>query len=353
MKLQPYQGGEEGMLKLMLPSVPEDPPRARLQVRLTLDDKPLLRERVMMLSVDDSPNSSGILTWGPMTTDAAEFGAAVGMKRFQLAVRTGQGTFAFSPTLTKEIKPGGVIEVNSSLQPGIRLAGRVADEVPRPVKNAHVYVYVTSEESGTEGRLTWSDSAPLRDDGSFEFPSLPPGHVRLLVLGEGWISPFTPDEGGKNRPWSAGLVAESRKDMVIPMQRTAACDVTVVQGAGSPVSGAAVRMTAVFSPDGFRSETLMFDGVRGQLRPPPASLEDSYYLKIPRSSIGVSEECRVISDTRGHAIIRGLPPHATLGSIIVKEADANSRSVSQSSASTPARNLQPGETVEVTIPVGK
>jgi hypothetical protein len=261
-----------------------------------------------------------------------------------------EGAYSFTALLTAELKPGGPLEVAAPLEPGIRLAGRVADKVPRPVKDARIHVYVFADDRGDPTRLFWSDWAALREDGSFDFPSLPPGHVRFLVLADGWMSPIAPEKGGgNNRPWSAGLISQSRNNLLIPMDLTATCDVTVLDAAGSPVAGAVVQVSAGLSPDGFTSQVLMFDGARGDFPIARPTLEEAFSGRASSARSGALERFKILTDDRGRATIRGLPAAAQLGPINVSAPGVDLRQIIKPAGSTPVGNLRPGETTRLEV----
>ncbi len=275
------------------------------------------------------------------------------MNVLQMATQTPDGNYWFSPALTPDVKSGVPNEFTANLEPGIRITGRVADEVPRPVKNTLIYVHVSPADLNSQGRLAWSDRRPLREDGTFEFPSLPPGDMQFVVLMEGWTSPLTPGDDGKNHPWSAGLIPQSRSDLVVPMQRTASCEVTVVDDQGKAVPGAAVRTTAFFTPHGNRQQLIMIDGARCDLFFPPTSLEDTFSHKLHLPGDEIDHFTTSITDAQGCVTFHGVPSLAELNHINVVAPGLDPLKVHKPSAIGTVGPIKPGETAKVTVKLEK
>jgi hypothetical protein len=317
------------------------------------DGKPVAKDRIFMLTGTGQPESSPSLFPNTVTQGFTRWGFPSGSRLLQIAWRGQEGAYEFSPAVATELKLGEAVEVTTQLEPGIRLAGRLADDMPRPIKDARIYVYVSSEDHGPLSKLTWSDWRPVHEDGSFEFASLPKGYVRFFVLGEGWMSPIAPEGGDKNHPWPAGLISQSRDDLVIPMLRTATCDATVLDAQGNPAPGATLTISAPFSENDFHSSMLVFDGSRGQFMFDYSSLEDTFSQKMHRLEKGFLDSLRVRTDAQGHALIRGLPPLATLGRLNVNAPDYDAQKAHGPSAFTPVESIKPGETAKLTVRLEK
>lgn len=161
----------------------------------------------------------------------------------------------------------------ATLRPGIRLEGRLDDSVPRPVKYGCVELYIKEGEDHQIGDgWTWQDTAIVKEDGTFEFDSLPTGgHVQLFALVDGYQSIRPSAELLKNYlithqagdvslmdspierqdsfwphlfPLTQGLY---KVDVVLPCTPTTSLDVSVVDPLGQPIDGAKVK----FSPNGY------------------------------------------------------------------------------------------------------
>ena len=324
-----------------------------LAVRVLRDGRPVLDDRTVVLAIAGESNLK-------VTAREGIFRCMVraGVKTLQVGYCAPDGVCWFSPLTTTNVSGDAPAEITVSLQPGIRVAGRVSDEAPRPIKNAQIAVYVsTAEESGL-GRLHWIDSIPLREDGSFEFASLPGGSVRFHVVGEEWMSLVTPDVYKRNRPWLAGVITQPRDDLVIPMQRTGTCEVTVLAAQGGPVSGATV----------FASPSLLMEGPGNFLprKNPRRSLHELLAEKHnPSDATAILERqaameevlqdmnirmgslrkpLRIVTDAQGHATIRGVPPSANGSSVSVYRPGGAMRS-----KRVPLEPIKPGESAQLTI----
>jgi hypothetical protein len=327
---------------------------AELAVRLLREGKPVLDDKTVVLAISGESNPK-------VTAKEGVFRCPVrgGAKTFQVGYCAQDGACWFSPVTTTNLRSDAPAEITVSLEPGIRVAGRVADEAPRPIKDAQIAVYVSTAEEYGFASLLWIDSMPLREDGSFEFPSLPGGSVRFHVVGEEWMSPVNPELYNRNRPWLAGSITGRCDDLVIPMERTGTCEVTVLNAQGSPVSGAGV----------FPSPNLVFEG-RGNFMPrqnPRRSLHEVLAEKAPNRAdpkamqdrraameealqdmnilMGSLRKAQIIrTDAQGHAIIGGLRPGAAGSSLNIYQAGAATRA-----KKVPLEPIKPGETAQLTI----
>ena len=110
------------------------------------------------------------------------------------AVQLNHNPILFSDTI--EIDPTQTDdEVNQQkrvvlLKPGYRVAGRIDDSVPRPIKNGRVLIWITpSKRPASWGAMTWQEVTEIKADGTFLFESLPRCEAaQVLALCDGWIS---------------------------------------------------------------------------------------------------------------------------------------------------------------------
>jgi beta-lactamase regulating signal transducer with metallopeptidase domain len=355
MRLLPYSNvSEKKLMQRLLPPPPGAPPNGRLNVRVVYEGKPVLADRVHLLSVGDQADD---LAGGYSDTSKSglvQRSFPAGLRTLQIGWRTRDGVNCFSPVISTQVLSGEAMEVTATMKPGIRLAGHMPDEMPRPVKNARIFVFISAGVERALGKLTWNDVQPLREDGSFEFPSLPPGHMRFLVLADDWISPLKPEEkGDRHGLWSAGLITESRDDFVIPMLLTSTCEITVLDAGGKPAAGAAVTKSLGISTDGFYTRVLFFDGGHGFMLGPPPTLKDTLSELIPRREVIPVERIRNFTDAQGHVTLRGLPPLDDLGKIMIIAPGVDLLHVRNASASVPLGPLKPGETVKLAVTLRK
>ena len=178
----------------------------------------------------------------------------------------------------KSLKQKSPIVLKPQLRPGIRVSGRLAETVPRPIKNGRVVAKVIQGGPrattfgilpGTVPHLAdlaadihpWSISleANINEDGSFVFESVPADEdLQIIALCDGWVSRsptaqeltayakahgFETDDGREPdgevypqlfRTTTAGI------NPIVPMERTTDCEVTVVDDAGQPLADAKV-----------------------------------------------------------------------------------------------------------------
>jgi hypothetical protein len=78
-------------------------------------------------------------------------------------------------------------EVRADVRPGVRVVGMISENVPRPITRGRVVAWCGSPsriESNADGGRTqpiwWIDTVPVREDGSFEFASLPTGYLAQM-----------------------------------------------------------------------------------------------------------------------------------------------------------------------------
>jgi hypothetical protein len=120
----------------------------------------------------------------------------------QLMGKLPSGKIGFSETLAFTAEKGKSCQFAVELKPGIRLEGRLDDQVPRPIKNGRVMIDVRPKEypamtvihdfydldQTNGGRSFWHSYRPINKDGTFVFESVPPGEVDVFLLGDGFVS---------------------------------------------------------------------------------------------------------------------------------------------------------------------
>jgi hypothetical protein len=75
-------------------------------------------------------------------------------------------------------------EARVEVRPGVRVTGKISDDVPRPIDRGQIVVWCGSpvrQDAGNNQRharsIWWIDTVPVNKDGTFEFPSLPSGYL--------------------------------------------------------------------------------------------------------------------------------------------------------------------------------
>ncbi|MCA9007556.1 MAG: hypothetical protein KDA70_19950, partial [Planctomycetaceae bacterium] len=192
----------------------------------------------------------------------------------RVVARNEEGPVLFSH-LIDVTKPERVEEdgtIVAILEPGIRLEGRLDDSVPRPIKHGCVELYINEgADHKIGGGWTWQQTANVKEDGTFEFDSLPTGgQAQLFALVDGYQStrptiqslkdylkrhnagPESVLENAIRRhdafwphlfPLTKGLY---KTEVELPCTPTTSLDVKVVDPLGQPIEGAEVK----FNPNG-------------------------------------------------------------------------------------------------------
>jgi beta-lactamase regulating signal transducer with metallopeptidase domain len=123
----------------------------------------------------------------------------------QLMGRLPSGEVVYSDTIAFTAEKGKPCHLALEMNPGIRLEGRLDDNVPRPVKNGRVMISIRPKEypaldviedyyaadqkyGGYTARHFWHSYRPINEDGTFVFESVPPGTADVVVLGDGFAS---------------------------------------------------------------------------------------------------------------------------------------------------------------------
>lgn len=215
------------------------------------------------------------------------------------------------------------------LEPGIRLEGRLDNSVPRPIKHGCVELYINEgQDHQIGGGWTWQQTATVKEDGTFEFDSLPTGgQVQLFALVDGYQStrptvqalkdylkahdagPESILENAIRRhdafwphlfPLTKGLY---KTEVELPCTPTTSLDVKVVNPLGQPIEGAEVK----FNPNG-----LFFGGEL--FIPATPSLEMSnQIIRYNKEEVkqryqwGTDTFLGVKTDAQGIARVRNLP----------------------------------------------
>lgn len=232
------------------------------------------------------------------------------------------GVTLFSGVLPARYASGRDVTIrNINLRPGLRVQGRLADNVPRPVTEGIVVAWSQPkpEEGALERReaIGWCDSATIQADGSFEFASLPSGgRLQLIAVCREWV---ITDHMRDGKPLqfggrikigilidleSADIRDNLLTDVVLPMETTGAIEVTIKHLDGSPAKGIYVGaspnqmledMGTQLLGEAYRSITAIESRLDGTSLP-------NYWQQGPRKS-RYSQE----TDTDGKATLYDLP----------------------------------------------
>ncbi len=197
------------------------------------------------------------------------------------------------------------------LRPGLEVTGRLADKVPRPVKNGIVISNSIPMPRGkahaeADASITWGDVAEVQPDGSFRFPSLPrTGKLQLIAICDGWMITST---AGKNF-FTTGVIYEledleiedGRWDgLEIAMEPTASVKVVVTDQDGNPIKGAEVGAWPNQKLEMLGSQIL------GDVYPSVNFLNRNW-SREQHPLCKSDERYRGITDDQGTAVLRDLP----------------------------------------------
>ncbi|MDZ4821745.1 MAG: hypothetical protein SGJ20_22520, partial [Planctomycetota bacterium] len=167
------------------------------------------------------------------------------------------GPALYSDLIELKEQSGNTIKMDATLRPGVRVEGKLDAQVPRPVKGGQVVGIACSEKLGS----VWQATADIAADGTFVFESLPAEkHLQVVAVCDGWTSKKPAiaelEQYGKEHPVVTKNFAEELQhqsnwmqlhclqspstELNVPMERAAACEVTVLDRHERPIPGVAV-----------------------------------------------------------------------------------------------------------------
>src|SRR6185503_17181664 len=138
----------------------------------------------------------------------------------------------FSPVVAITAAAGKTNEVEVELGPCVKLAGRLDETVPRPVRKGRVIAQVSPPE--------WHAWSEVRDDGSFEIASLPQGDLEIVALCDGYVSTNGPGQFPHMHYPQKYSLDTNDLSVTVGMMPTAALEVTVTDDQGKPLKDAVV-----------------------------------------------------------------------------------------------------------------
>jgi beta-lactamase regulating signal transducer with metallopeptidase domain len=233
----------------------------------------------------------------------------------QLMGRLPSGEIVYSEDIAFTAEKGKDYNYAVEMKPGIRLEGRLDDNVPRPVRNGRVLISVRPKEFPAWNNYAdvddilkkypnvypWKSYRPIAEDGTFVFESIPSGGLDVIVHGDGFISQsggdFSQRNGSKLEkvpgfalPQPFSLVAPTTKIEVMT-EPTATLDVTAKTKAGKSVEGATIHVNP---------NVVRMGGIFGNMR---KSSEEPFRTMTPLPNIPYS----ATTDKNGFAVIRNIP----------------------------------------------
>nr|WP_211325629.1 carboxypeptidase regulatory-like domain-containing protein [Roseimicrobium gellanilyticum] len=269
--------------------------------KITRQGKPVESDRVYITSSKESTDADkGFTHEGAGTYKNTSVRA--GPLLVQALWKSDEGSLLYSKPMELQVALDKPAACTLELEPGQRLKGRLDSQLPRPVKNARISVCVVNHLKQNENALvSMQDWQEVREDGTFEFTSLPPGQIRVVVLAEGWMHSYESDSWSIVRPLA--LTMPVPDEVIIPMTRTASCEVTVLGKDGQPLPNVMVTASPALNWDSRANGLLDIHGPRLEqvLSSPLKAIPDwEAYLKTWRSY-------GVVTDAAGRATITNLP----------------------------------------------
>ena len=263
--------------------------------------------------------------------------------------------------------PGDCRIDDVTMSPGRKIAGRLSDDVPRPVIKGRVGLVIASSVSDSPvcgNSIIWEDFVSTNEDGTFEFSSVPRNEIfQLAAYCRGWVSVTpsveqirhfpgnTSDEGAQiehdTLVVAQHFAADNFDPVEIKMEPLASCRVTVKDGNGTPIPDVSVSLSSYtsWSPDftcgiGYYSKTSVTLGLK----------KDEAYRQLDKSRDVDKDESRSnITDSNGQATIHNLAgkKDTWVGAFHEDfELPPGKRSPYHRSASV---DLKPGEMSEITL----
>jgi beta-lactamase regulating signal transducer with metallopeptidase domain len=267
--------------------------------------------------------------------------------------------------LKQHVADGGTGQLNLTLHQGVRVEGKVADDVPRPVTRGTVRAAIVDGIDAPQWH--WGDFTRLRADGTFVFESLPrETNLQLIAVCDGWTSrsptvaeideyfqkyglkrpPHFPGRGGMVTASLYRLKGTGAKP-VLAMQRTTSCEVTVVDPLGKPIEGVQIWITPV-------ANWLHGNGILGYEWSSRERLRNKGAAEIAwdKRWEKVVKSFTTKTDSKGKGTIHGLVPGETRFTVELKgyEVVPDRKSAARKSVFQLAQvELKPNETTYATV----
>jgi beta-lactamase regulating signal transducer with metallopeptidase domain len=273
-----------------------------------------------------------------------------------LVYRSKEHGLLFSQSTEFIAQKGKTIELSLALEPGCRLEGRLDDSILRPIKNGIVEALVMPAEvfdrtksSNETGYLLWSAQAPIQEDGSFVFESLPTGRAEIAAYCDGAVVKYVDKEvsSSQDQPFTTTTSGDLVTGIVVPMQTTATAIITVEDPDGRPLVGAKVS----FWPNLFKFGKLGSIATPGRWTTEECLQTDWKALQKKHNN-PLSDTYSAITNETGKAVVRNLPAFSNEFAV---EHEAFQMPIRQSPAgpvyarrNTPIE-LKPGETTEMRV----
>ena len=207
------------------------------------DGKPLSKPFTVIMSGNTPPEN-----WNDLGNGTIESKAIPNGDHQAIIVMPGtDGKTCFSEPLFIRVgekdREKGVLLEDVEVYAGTRVAGKISDKVPRPIRDGQVMALqapmpFNDKENVGIATLRWGDWVPIREDGSFELVSLPrSGKIQMIAKCDGFVGK------SDDRGFTIGEsfdIEERESKVTLDMTPTIDVEIVVTDKAGLPISGADV-----------------------------------------------------------------------------------------------------------------
>jgi beta-lactamase regulating signal transducer with metallopeptidase domain/protocatechuate 3,4-dioxygenase beta subunit len=224
----------------------------------------------------------------------------------------------FSDLIDLKQHSGNPITIDATMKPGVRVEGRLAEQVPRPVKNGHVVGAIVSGADPSTNWY-WSVAAEIAADGNFVIESMPADeNLQIIAICDGWVSSSPTaaelhkyDTGIDPRAIDGTTVLPQLVQLKVPlvkpsiaMRPTATCEVTVLDEKNQPLA----NVTVAFSPNQlfYHSGSSIVGGGDDRLTRIREEIASGNH-KLTDSANRRENAYTATTDKQGVAVVRNLP----------------------------------------------
>jgi hypothetical protein len=227
-------------------------PGVDVEVRPLLDGKPTALDD--LYAIWSSGRSLQPQAGPEMTRDGTLRlrGLAPGKNSVLLVKMVGERPTNFSKITDFELKAGEPKTIDVQLEPRIKMSGKVASNVPRPIRAGWIKTssLLPSRDDERNRRVEWFSWSPIQEDGTFTIDGWPAREpIQLIAICDGYVATNgkAPDvvKGAPDPahdPYGRPQVFEpqDKEPIEVPMTPMSKCVVTAVDEDNAPVAGVTV-----------------------------------------------------------------------------------------------------------------